>query len=157
MGYTNKAADWQVCGIAQVGVVVGVGAGLYLFEFRSKAANTQAIFSFLSVGIGLGGSLGGGVGPSPSDVVFNRRPELYSSIKCLRPFSLEDLNHSFAEMKTLSITAAYGYSNVLISAGYFTRLFYEQDASGWGTGVGIVGAKLEGVWTGWSMREYPQG
>ncbi len=154
MGYKDKANDWQACGVAQVGVVAGVGAGLYLFEFRSISANARAKYTLLSVGIGLGGSMGGGVAPSPSDVVHNRMPELFSSIKCLRPFSCEDLNHSFAGMKTLSITGGIGYSNTLISAGFFDRLFYEQDVSGWGTGVGIVGAKLEGVWTGWSLNEY---
>ncbi len=154
MGYTDKAADWQACGIAQVGVVVGVGAGLYLFEFRSKAAHARATYTFLSVGIGLGGSLGGGVAPSPKDVALNQTPELFSPIKCLRPFSCEDLNHSFAGMKVLSIGAALSYSIVIISAGFFDRLFYEQEVSGWGTGVGVVGAKLEGVWTGWSLNDY---
>ena len=154
MGYTDKAADWEACGVAQVGVVVGVGAGLYLFEFRSKSANARAIYSFLSVGIGLGGSLGGGTAPSPSDVVTNSQSSPFSALRCRRPFSCEDLNHSFAEMKTLGIGGGYGYSATLISAGYFDRLFYEQDVSGWGTGVGITGAKLEGVWTGWRLNDY---
>ncbi len=51
MGYTSKAADWEACGVAQVGLVAGVGAGLYLFEFRSKAASARAKYTFLAVGI----------------------------------------------------------------------------------------------------------
>lgn len=154
MGYKDEGADWQACGVAQVGVVVGVGAGLYIFEFRSKVANTRAKYTFLSVGFGLGGSLGGGVAPSPVDVAKNRLPEIWSDVKCSRPFSLEDLNHSYGVLETIGAAGAIGYYATRISAGWATKLFDQQVTSGWGTGVGIIGAVLSGVWTGWQMSDY---
>lgn len=154
MGYKDEAVDWQACGVAQVGFVAGVGAGLYCFEFRSKAANSRAVFTFLSVGFGVGGSLGGGTAPSPTDVAKNRLPEIWSDLKCSRPFSLEDLNHSYGVLETIGAAGAIGYYATRISSGWATKLFNQQVTSGWGTGVGAMGAVLSGVWTGWQINNY---
>lgn len=146
MGVKTEANDWQACGIAQAGFVAGVGAGCYVFQFRSKNADCIGDFLFIAGGGGLGGSLGGGSGPSPADVIRNRSSNLWTALTCKRPFSAENLNLSYAEMLVVGASVAYGYSYMEITAGLLTPLFKEQDVSGWGTGVGAVGAVLFGAW-----------
>jgi hypothetical protein len=68
------ASDWEVQGVAQVGAALGLGAAGYLFEFRSQNANCRASFLFLGVGVGVGGDMGGGSGPSLSDIVVTTHP-----------------------------------------------------------------------------------
>ncbi|MEP7076689.1 MAG: hypothetical protein ABI878_12860 [Acidobacteriota bacterium] len=54
MGYSDEASDWQACGVAQAGAVVGVGAGIFVYEFRSKSADIRAKLFFAAVGVGAG-------------------------------------------------------------------------------------------------------
>jgi hypothetical protein len=151
MGTENMSAsarvdDWQAVGIAQAGGADIVGAGIYCFNFRSLSANFSGTYLFIGAGVGLGGSLGGGTAPSPSQFVSKAYPNLYSPIKCRRPFSGDDLDMSYAVLETLQVQVAYGYSLTHISAGWVDKLFASQDASGWGTGVGAGGAVLVGIW-----------
>lgn len=141
-----NARDWEVQGVAQVGGVDVVGAGLFMFEFRSKHANFRGPYVFGGGALGLGGSLGGGSGPSPADVATNTQPNAWTAIKCTRDFSAEDLNWAYAALSVLGAGAAYGYSLLGISAGLTDELFRDIDVSGWGTGVGAVGAIMVGVW-----------
>jgi hypothetical protein len=144
---TNVAAnDWQVVGVAQVGGVVVVGAAIYLFEFRSLVANCRVTFLFIGAALGGGGDLGGGAGPSPDSVIHNTNPDLWTSISCTRPFSASDLDVSYGALSTLGAAGAYGYFLTGISAGLVDNLFDSQDVSGWGTGVGAVGAIMAGLW-----------
>ncbi|RWP39326.1 hypothetical protein [Mesorhizobium sp.] len=66
MSLDTVSNDWQCVGVAQVAGADILGAGLYLFEFRSSAANFRGKYVFAGGGLGAGGSLGGGAGgPSP--------------------------------------------------------------------------------------------
>jgi hypothetical protein len=142
-----KASDWEVTSIAQVGGVVGVGGGIYCFDFKSRDANHHGTFIFTGGALGLGGSMGGAVAPSPSDFMSNNGSiNLYSRIRCSRPFSSDDLNHSYGALSVLGVNATYGYGLMGISSGLISENFRDADVSGWGVGVGLVGAIMIGVW-----------
>lgn len=144
---TNATAnDWQCCGVAQVGAAAGAAGGIYCFEYRSLSADFRGVYLFIGAGGGAGGSLGGAVAPSPGDVINNRLPDLWTSLKCKRPFSSDDLNLSYAALSTAGVGAAYGYSLCGISAGLIKVLFSSQDVSGFGIGVGANAAILIGSW-----------
>jgi hypothetical protein len=141
------AADWQCVGVAQVGGAVVLAAGLFCFEFRSEAANFRGQYLFVGGGIGAGGSLGGGTAPSPGDFISDTPPDLWTSLQCEREFSADDLHLAYAALSNLGAAGAYGYTLMGISAGLTDPLFTDQNVSGWGTGVGISGSILVGVWT----------
>ncbi len=146
MSLEQAGHDWQCVGVAQVGGADILGAGLYLFEFRGVAANFRGKYAFLGGGVGGGGSLGGGAGPSPLDV-FGAAPEdLWTPIEPERPFSGDDLDLSYGALSTLGAGLAYGYALMGISAGLVDPLFDSVEVSGWGTGVGASGAILVGSW-----------
>jgi hypothetical protein len=147
MGQFKKGDDWEACGIAQVGVGAGAAGGVYFFDFRSKKADCHAHFILTAAGLGGGGSLGGAVAPSPLDVIKNRVPELFSPLKCLRPFACDDLDWSSGAILSVGAGAMVGYSLAQISAGAVPQLFEHQDVSGWGIGMGATGVSLVGMWT----------
>lgn len=63
-----------------------------------------------------------------------------------RPFSGSELDLAYASVSSLGAAAAIGYTLMSITAGWMDPLFTSQDVSGWGTGVGIAGVMLIGVW-----------
>jgi hypothetical protein len=145
-GNSTKATDWEACGVAQAGGAVGVAVGTSVWQFRSALANRQANFNFTGVGAGVGGDLGGGVAPSPANVATNTQPNLWTSLTCNTPFSLNDLNASSGRITSAGASAGIGYSAVFISAGTFPSLFSSQNVSGWNTGVGANASVLLGMW-----------
>jgi len=154
MSSSAAGNDWQAVGIAQAGGVYVVGGGIYCFEFRSLSGNFRGQYLFIGGALGFGGSLGGGSGPSPGDFISNTYPDLWSPIKCKRPFSGDDLNWAYAALSTLGAAGAYGYALTGISAGLVDPLFDSQEVSGWGTGVGLIGAILIGVWKQFGSSDY---
>lgn len=148
------ATDWECVGIAQAGGAFVVGAAVYLFEFRSQIADRRAQYIFVGGAFGFGGSLGGGVAPSPGDIVYNRHPELWASISCERSFLADDLHGAYGALSTLGISAAYGYSLTGISAGLIDPLFRDQNVSGWGTGLGVAGVMMPGLWLRFGEQAY---
>ena len=154
MASNSKATDWQACGVATVGGVRIVGAGIWLFEFRSRIADFRGSYILSAGSLGLGGSLGGGAGPSPVDVISNSKPDLWTSLKCARAFSADDLNWAYGALSCLSVSAAYGYSLMGISAGLLDSLFDSQDVSGWGTGVGATANISVGAWKRLDGKSY---
>ncbi len=146
MSFYAIANDWQAVGIAQAGGARFVGAGIYCFEFRSLSANFRGKYLFVGAGVGLGGSLGGGAGPSPIDFISNNVPDMWTPLACIRPFSGDDLNIKYAVLSTLGAAGSYGYYLTEITAGWSDQLFRSENVSGWGTGVGGIGAMLVGIW-----------
>jgi hypothetical protein len=146
MSTSAKAEDWQCCGVAQVGAAAGPAAGIYCFEYRSLSADFRGVYLFVGAGGGAGGSMGGAVAPSPGDVINNRLPDLWTPIKCKRPFSSDELDMSYAALSTAGVGAAYGYSLCGISAGLIKVLFTSQNVSGFGISVGASAAVLMGSW-----------
>jgi hypothetical protein len=142
----RAAADWQCVGIAQVGGAVGLAAGIYCFDFRSQSADFRGTYLFIGGGLGLGGSLGGGMAPSPGDFIHNTPPDVWTSLQVQRPFSGSELDLAYASISSLGAAGAYGYTLMSITAGWADPLFTTQNVSGWGTGVGVSGAMLIGVW-----------
>lgn len=140
------AADWQCVGVAQAGGAVGLAAEIACFEFRSASADFRGKYLLIGGGLGLGGNLGGGVAPSPGDFVDNALPDLWTSLEVRRPFTATDLDLAYASATSLGAAAAYGYTLMSLTAGWMDPLFTAQDVSGWGTGVGISGVMLVGVW-----------
>jgi hypothetical protein len=156
MSASIQANDWQCVGVAQAGAVAGVGAGVYFFEFRSRNADFRGAFNLFGAGIGLGGSLGGATAPSPSDVIHNRNPDLFTSLRADRPFSANNLHLSYANYRSIGASAAVGYSIVRISAAsLWNNWFTGQDVSGWGIGGISAGAvALGGLWVKLSEGKY---
>lgn len=155
MSLSARANDWQCVGIAQIGVGIIAAAGIYAFEFRSRNADYRGVFTLGGIGIGGGGNLGGSTAPSPSDVAHNRNPDLWSNLRAWRPFSANDLNHSYAGIDSVGVSAIVGYSRVGLTAGIWDILFYEQNVSGWGIGgLGVGGVSLSGMWFRASASRY---
>lgn len=154
MSRTAEGYDWEICGVAQMGGVVGVGAGVWWFMMRSRVANSQGKLILTAAGIGAGGSMGGGTAPSPGDVIYNRQPDLWTRVPCMRPFSLDDMNWTYGAVTMASAGAAYGYSITRITAGFGIQLFRSVSVGGWGTGVGLVGGMFPGVWKVLESSDY---
>jgi hypothetical protein len=141
-----KANDWQVCGVITLGGAVILGAVIYLFEFRSQAANFRGTFLFLGAGLGGGGDLNGATMPSPSDIAHNTNPDLWTNVNCAIPFSADDLNVCYGATGAGTVAFIGGYSVMGITAGLIPNLFDSQDVSGWGTGVGASVIFTVGLW-----------
>ncbi|WP_156387400.1 hypothetical protein [Devosia sp. Root105] len=154
MSNDAMAADWQCVGVAQVGAAVIVAGGIYCFEFRSSSANVRAKFLFIGGGLGAGGSLGGGMSPSPLDFATNTIPDIWTSLECRRPFSANELDKAYAALTTLGAAFALGYSLMSITGGWVDPLFTAQNVSGWGTGVGAGGAMMPGIWLMLDSTDY---
>jgi hypothetical protein len=146
MSQHTTARDWEAAGIVTMGGADGAALAVMFFDFRSLSARTRAPFLFIGGGLGFGGSLGGGSGPSPLDVIRNKVPDMYTPIKCLTKFSVDDLDCSSARVTAIGVAGGYGYTSMRISAGIVRQLFSSADVSGWNTGVGISGSTLVGVW-----------
>lgn len=157
---SKKANDWEIAGIAQVGGADVVGAGVYFFEFRSKAADFRGQFIFIGGGLGLGGSVGGASMPAPGDFVCARAYSPFSSLRCDRDFSADDLDLVAGRITSAGASFAYGYSVVRVTAftnalaagpgllvqAFLPTLFHSFPASGWGTGVGASVTVFSGIW-----------
>jgi hypothetical protein len=156
MGYNDIGDDWQACGVASAALADGVGGSLGLWEFRSHDANIRATLVFACVGLGFGidGSCGSTAGPSPSDVVHNTQPNLWSDLNCQRKFALHDLDWTTGQMSVLSAAAMYGYSSTSIAAGSYPVLFSASDASGWSPGVALSATAFWGIWKSLSYGGY---
>jgi hypothetical protein len=146
MSQHTAANDWEIAIICQMGAAGGGAAGLFFADVRSKKAQTRAPFIFIGGGLGFGGSMGGGGGPSPADVVRNHVPDMYTSIPSKVRFSVDNLDCASGKIISLGAAGAYGYSYVSISAGMLPPLFESVNCSGWGTGVGISGSMIVGIW-----------
>jgi hypothetical protein len=141
-----KGRDWEVCGVAGVGGASELALGSSMWMFRSQMANCLVKFVFVGAGVGGGGDLGGAGAPSPTDVARGTASSSWTRLQCNCPFSVQDLNWASGRITSLGAAFAYGYSACFISAGSFPSLFNSQDVSGWGTGVGLSGSLLLGVW-----------
>jgi len=155
MSASVKARDWECVAVATVGGAVTVGASATMFQFRSKSADFLGEYLFAAGGIGLGGSLGSAVAPSPTDLYNGGKGMNYwSKLDVTRPFSSEELHNCMGFMTTLGVSAAYGYSMVYITAGLFDKLFNSQYIGGWGIGVGASGFAMRGFWIRLSTKGY---
>ncbi len=154
MARNVASSDWECVGVAQVGGAAILAAGLYCFEFRSQGANYRGKLLFVGGGLGAGGSLGGGVAPSPADFASHQYPNLWTPLNCRRPFSADELHLAYAALATIGAAAAYGYAITRITAGWVTPLFTDQDVSGWGTGLGVTAAMMPGIWREIGHSEY---
>ena len=156
MGYNDIGDDWQACGVASAALGEAVAGSFGFWEFRSKDADCRATFLFAAAGFGVGfsGSAGGGTAPSPSDVVHNRQPDLWSDLNCQRKFSVRDLDWTWGQMSNLAAAACIGYQSTTIAAGRSPVLFTASDVSGWSTGVSLNAAALWGLWKRLSHGPY---
>jgi hypothetical protein len=144
MGYRTKADDWEVAGIMSVGGGVGIGGGVWLFEFESSWADCRAVFAFG----GLGAAAGGLGGVSAPDFTGQGSGGLvWSKVGCLKKFSAADLNYAGGTVKIGGIGVMAGYGLVWISASTFGGfLFSLQPCHGATFGVSTVAAATLGVW-----------
>lgn len=54
MNYETQASDWKVKGAGKLSAASGIAAGIWLFVFKSNAANCTAILAFSGMGLGIG-------------------------------------------------------------------------------------------------------
>jgi hypothetical protein len=155
MSSSKKATDWQGLSIVTMGGAAGFGAEVVFFQFRSKEANYEGTYLFMGVGGGAGGSLGGAIAPSPSDFANGgRNINLWSDIKALKPFSGDDLDATYLRVDSAGAAGAYGYSVMLVSAGFLGKYFSAQNIGGWGIGVGVTISAMGGLLKRLSYKEY---
>lgn len=149
---TKKATDWECVGVATVGAAGGVAAAIQCFEFRSAEAKFRGAYLFTGVGVGLGGNLGGGIMPSPADIVTNTKPDLWTPLRCVQAFSADDLDMAPGTYATISAGLALSYSLTSITAktivnGNAVLIFGPTDVSGWSVGSGLNATAQVGMWT----------
>src|SRR5687768_13093092 len=134
MSLSTKASDWQVAAFAQVGGGEVAAGGMFWFKFRSETAGVNEPLVFLGLGVGLGGSAGGGPVPDNGDIG-------YSPIRCLRDFSIHDLHRSLGSVASAGAGVGVGVGVLAASAfdtggGYFDDTVSCGLSSGGGISLG---------------------
>ena len=94
------------------------------------------------------------VAPSPSDFYHNTNPDLWTSLKCTRRFSADDLDWAYGALSSITVSGAYGYNVSGIAAGLVDTLFEDQNVSGWNVGVGASAVIAMGIWKMLSSSKY---
>ena len=132
---TVQASDWEFAGILSTSASMGLMAGGWVFSFRSKSANAWGDFAMVGGGVGTPGT---SVEVSLPD--FKQEDLSWSSIKCLKAFSLAELSWSSGSILTggVSIFGA-GYSQVYATAGMPSNRYFQNALN---DGYGVVGEKL---------------
>jgi hypothetical protein len=67
--WEQRASDWKMVIVAQVGGAAVVGAGAFFLMFKSPSIPVKPVFIAVAGGLGAGGSIGSGVGLPWADVV----------------------------------------------------------------------------------------
>ena len=109
MGWWEQHSDkWQMGLIAQVGGASGVGAGLFLFQFKAPDVPVKPLFLGIAGGFGVGGSIGSAISIPYSSLIrqlmnpraaLNSDALIYSDLEIfsLNPgygISCQNINHS---------------------------------------------------------------
>jgi hypothetical protein len=145
MAIGDQVDDWQVSGRFQVAAAELVSAGLFAFDFYSAKAGVSAVFWFKGGGVGLGGDACGGGMPTE---VGPFGP--WSAIKCLKPFSVWDLNGAAGFVASANVGVGVTLGPVVIGAGPLLKIggnfFEDQDVGGFGFGGGAGVFLLFGNW-----------
>src|SRR3954468_16089921 len=107
MGILTKADDWQVLGITNFGVGLGLAARKFTFDFFSQTADVSARFILLAFGTGFGGRAGGFVLPGIGD---------WTDLECKRSFSVNQLDKATGLVATATVGVGGSVGPCLISA-----------------------------------------
>jgi hypothetical protein len=67
--WEQRASNWKMVIVAQVGGAAGFGAGAFFLMFKSASVPVKPVFLAVAGGVGVGGSIGSGVSIPWSDVV----------------------------------------------------------------------------------------
>jgi hypothetical protein len=67
--WEQRASDWKMVIVAQVGGAAVLGAGAFFLMFKSPSVPVKPVFLAFAGGLGAGGSIGSGVGLPWADVV----------------------------------------------------------------------------------------
>ncbi|MFN6954046.1 MAG: hypothetical protein ACK4PG_04530 [Acetobacteraceae bacterium] len=67
--WEQRASNWKMVIIAQVGGAAGLGAGAFFLMFKSASVPVKPVFIAVAGGLGIGGSIGSGVSIPWSDVI----------------------------------------------------------------------------------------
>lgn len=143
MALETLASDWEFAGICQIGGAAGLGAGGFMFEFRSATANMREEVFFVGGGIGLGGNVGGAGAPD-----FSTGEMSFSSIECDNPFSLIGLHNAGGRLTSGGAAVIVGLGITYISAFTFREsFFHSQGGFGFSAGgFGAGGYTFAGLW-----------
>lgn len=115
----QPAEDWHATSYGDVGVAVGLAAGVVHLNFRSESVGQALNFLMLGAGVGLDASLEGRIG-NILDAV-GRLLGLggglsgYTRINCLRPFSFADLSGAQCITRNFSATVLIGSQRLLLT------------------------------------------
>jgi hypothetical protein len=109
MGWWDQhSGNWQMALVAQVGGVVGFGAGLFCFAFKSPDLPVKPIFLGIAGGVGEGGSIGSALSIPYSAIIkqlidpktpVNVEGAMYSNLDIVEQnigdgVSCDNINHS---------------------------------------------------------------
>ena len=147
----TKSEDWQVTGVASVGIANVAASGLFFYEFKTK--NVKEMFLFVIGGVGAGGSLGS-ISAGNIVTVPNVKYEalVYSPIMCIKPFSIADLHISAGRLSSEGASFMGGYNCTWITAFNLSGdLFLSQYVGGISAGVGVHALTSLGIWLSLSL------
>jgi len=133
MGLGTQVSDWEFRGVGQLSLAAGLGAGGYVFQFRSEAASVRETVFFLGGGLGIGEGVGQGVTPPDSSGQI-----AFSPIRCDNAFSMNDLHHSGGRLLNAGVSALVGYGVLTVSAFNIGTGVLFDNAGGFGPSVGGV-------------------
>jgi hypothetical protein len=131
MGWWEQDSNkWQMGLIAQVGGASGLGAGLFLFQFKASDVPVKPLFLAISGGFGVGGSIGTGISIPYSSLIrqlinpkaaLNSDALIYSDLDIISlnvggGISCKSINHSrILTGQATASAAVIGVQKVVVS------------------------------------------
>src|SRR5580704_14197402 len=138
MGWWEQHSDkWQMGLIAQVGGASGVGAGLFLFQFKAPEVPVKPLFLGIAGGFGVGGSIGSAISIPYSSLIrqlinpkaaINTDAMIYSDLDIVDwsigyGISCQNINHARILIGQATASAAVvGAQKVLVSCSIASYL-----------------------------------
>ncbi|MCS6932066.1 MAG: hypothetical protein NZM27_07645 [Acetobacteraceae bacterium] len=120
--WEQRASNWKMVVVAQVGGAAGFGAGAFFLMFKSASIPVKPVFVAVAAGLGMGGSVGSSVSIPWSDVVRqlinpNFRPpvEDYGYSDLVGTFSCQDIQREsidFLQATASAIAVGAQYADV---------------------------------------------
>jgi hypothetical protein len=125
--WEERAGNWQMMIVAQMGFAAIAGGGVFFALFRRPGLQAQPLFLLGALGRGIGGSIGSGASVSWSDVIYQlRHPSAQVNYAANMwndlsgTFSPQDVNWSSGSFQSVGVSAVpVGAQLVEITASPF--------------------------------------
>lgn len=157
-----KARDWELTGLVDTSVGAAVQGAVSTWALTSSQAQAVGIYSLETFGVGAGVSAKTKIPPVRKGPIRIRQKDWKSlisalnlpasvgmpgagdPIRCLKPFSLDDLNGAVGSVISGSVGLGISYSATRVSA---TGLFLDHASNGISVGGSLQVSAGLGVWT----------